>query len=145
MWTASRRSGSCCVICATADSVLDTTSFNVHALTKAVADMFSTSGPVVLRLTVMSFSASSTACRADANYVADVRFHPQARTGCPPCARARARTPEVRLRLRQRRRAHVRGPLRVHAEPVFAGYRNESKHYATIAIGTRAASTAPSP
>lgn len=116
------------------DVVLDTSSFNVHALSKAVADLFGTNGPVVLRLTVLSFGFKY-GLPADANYVADVRFIPNPHW--VPALRPRTgKDPEVR--------DYVFG----HAgtgefverfvsmlEPVFAGYRTENKYYATIAVG----------
>ena len=118
----------------TADSVLDTSSFNVHALTKAVADMFSTSGPVVLRLTVMSFGFKY-GVPADANFLADVRFIPNPHW--VPALRPRTgKDPEVRDYVF----GHHGTPTFVDRfvamlEPVFAGYRTENKHYASIAIG----------
>ncbi|MEX5308974.1 RNase adapter RapZ [Kocuria sp. CPCC 205297] len=118
----------------TADSVLDTSSFNVHALTKAVADMFSTSGPVVLRLTVMSFGFKY-GVPADANFLADVRFIPNPHW--VPALRPRTgKDPEVRDYVF----GHPGTPTFVDRfvamlEPVFAGYRTENKHYASIAIG----------
>ncbi|MCT2021617.1 RNase adapter RapZ [Kocuria marina] len=118
----------------TADSVLDTSSFNVHALAKAVADMFSTSGPVVLRLTVMSFGFKY-GVPADANFLADVRFIPNPHW--VPALRPRTgKDPEVRDYVF----GHHGTPTFVDRfvamlEPVFAGYRTENKHYASIAIG----------
>lgn len=118
----------------TADSVLDTSSFNVHALTRAVADMFSTSGPVVLRLTVMSFGFKY-GVPADANFVADVRFIPNPHW--VPALRPRTgKDPEVRDYVFGNEGAQTFVDRFVAMlEPVFAGYRTESKHYATIAIG----------
>lgn len=118
----------------TSDSVLDTSSFNVHALSKAVADLFGTNGPVVLRLTVLSFGFKY-GVPADANYVADVRFIPNPHW--VPALRPRTgKDPEVR--------DYVLGNTGTREfmerfvsmlEPVFTGYRTENKHYATIAIG----------
>ncbi|MFI7581906.1 RNase adapter RapZ [Kocuria sp. M1N1S27] len=117
-----------------ADVVLDTSGFNVHALSRAVADLFSTNGPVVLRLTVLSFGFKY-GVPADANYVADVRFIPNPHW--VPSLRPRTgKDDEVRDYVFQ-----DDGPRQfvdrfvAMLEPVFAGYRTENKHYATIAIG----------
>ncbi|MFI7496008.1 RNase adapter RapZ [Kocuria sp. M4R2S49] len=117
-----------------ADVVLDTSGFNVHALSRAVADLFSTNGPVVLRLTVLSFGFKY-GVPADANYVADVRFIPNPHW--VPSLRPRTgKDDEVRDYVFQ-----DEGPRQfvdrfvAMLEPVFAGYRTENKHYATVAIG----------
>ncbi|MBN6752525.1 RNase adapter RapZ [Kocuria palustris] len=117
-----------------ADVVLDTSSFNVHGLSKAVADLYSTNGPVVLRLTVMSFGFKY-GVPADANYVADVRFIPNPHW--VPALRPRTgRDKEVRDYVFQGdgARTFVERFTSM-LEPVFEGYRTENKHYATIAIG----------
>lgn len=117
-----------------ADIVLDTSTYNVHALSKAVADLYTTDGPVVLRLTVMSFGFKY-GVPADANYVADVRFIPNPHW--VPALRPRTgKDVEVRdyVFKEDGSRSFVErftGML----EPVFEGYRAENKHYATIAIG----------
>ena len=118
----------------TSDSVLDTSSFNVHALSKAVADMFGTNGPVVLRLTVLSFGFKY-GLPADANYVADVRFIPNPHW--VPALRPRTgKDPQVRDYVfgNAGTREFVERFVAM-LEPVFAGYRTENKHYATIAVG----------
>lgn len=116
------------------DSVLDTSSFNVHALTRAVADMFSTNGPVVLRLTVMSFGFKY-GVPADANFVSDVRFIPNPHW--VPALRPRTgKDPEVRdYVFGHADTATFVDRFVAMLEPVFAGYRTENKHYASIAIG----------
>ncbi|WP_431791373.1 RNase adapter RapZ [Kocuria palustris] len=117
-----------------ADVVLDTSSFNVHGLSKAVADLYSTNGPVILRLTVMSFGFKY-GVPADANYVADVRFIPNPHW--VPALRPRTgRDKEVRDYVFQGdgARTFVERFTSM-LEPVFEGYRTENKHYATIAIG----------
>ena len=117
-----------------ADVVLDTSSFNVHGLSKAVADLYSTNGPVVLRLTVMSFGFKY-GVPADANYVADVRFIPNPHW--VPALRPRTgRDKEVRDYVFQGEGARTfLERFTSMLEPVFEGYRTENKHYATIAIG----------
>lgn len=117
-----------------ADIVLDTSSYNVHALSKAVADLYTSDGPVVLRLTVMSFGFKY-GVPADANYVADVRFIPNPHW--VPALRPRTgKDIEVRdyVFKEDGARTFVERFTSM-LEPVFEGYRTENKHYATIAIG----------
>ena len=59
----------------TADIVLDTSALNVHGLATAITELFSETGPVALRLNVMSFGFKY-GLPVDANFVADVRFIP---------------------------------------------------------------------
>lgn len=116
------------------DLVVDTSQLNVHALATTITELFSESGPIVLRLNVMSFGFKY-GLPVDANFVADVRFIPNPHW--VPLLR-----PQTGLD----------GPVRdyvldalgatdfidrfVHAlEPVLEGYRRENKHYATIAVG----------
>ncbi|MDO4254667.1 MAG: RNase adapter RapZ [Kocuria sp.] len=117
-----------------ADIVLDTSSYNVHALSKAVADLYTSDGPVVLRLTVMSFGFKY-GVPADANYVADVRFIPNPHW--VPALRPRTgKDAEVRdYVFSQNGTQTFVERFTSMLEPVFEGYRNENKHYATIAIG----------
>ncbi|KAA9394990.1 RNase adapter RapZ [Kocuria coralli] len=117
-----------------ADIVLDTSSYNVHALSKAVADLYTTDGPVVLRLTVMSFGFKY-GVPADANYVADVRFIPNPHW--VPALRPRTgKDIEVRDYVFKSEGAQsFVERFTSMLEPVFEGYRAENKHYATIAIG----------
>lgn len=58
-----------------ADVVLDTTEFNVHGLATAITQLFSDTGPVTLRLNVMSFGFKY-GLPVDANFVADARSFP---------------------------------------------------------------------
>lgn len=114
--------------------VLDTSDLNVHELATAITELFSESGPVVLRLNVMSFGFKY-GLPVDANFVADVRFIPNPHWN-----------PDLRpyTGLDQRVSDYVlvdSGAQEfvdryVHAlEPVLDGYRRENKHYATIAVG----------
>lgn len=117
-----------------ADIVLDTSTFNVHALSKAVADLYSTDGPVVLHLTVMSFGFKY-GLPTDANYVADVRFIPNPHW--VPALRPRTGK-DVEVRDYVFKEEGTRRFVEMFTsmlEPVFTGYRTENKHYATIAIG----------
>jgi UPF0042 nucleotide-binding protein len=58
-----------------ADIVLDTSALNVHGLATAITELFSETGPVALRLNVMSFGFKY-GLPVDANFVADARFIP---------------------------------------------------------------------
>ncbi|HEY4614540.1 MAG TPA: RNase adapter RapZ, partial [Citricoccus sp.] len=58
-----------------AEIVVDTTSMNVHSLATTITELFTESGPIVLRLNVMSFGFKY-GLPQDANFVADVRFLP---------------------------------------------------------------------
>lgn len=117
-----------------AELVVDTSELNVHALATAITELFSESGPIVLRINVMSFGFKY-GLPVDSNYVADVRFIPNPHW-----------VPVLRPQtgLDQPVRDYVLGATGaaefvnryVHAlEPVLDGYRRENKHYATIAIG----------
>ena len=117
-----------------AEVVLDSSDMSVHDLARAVNELFSDSGPIILRVNVMSFGFKY-GLPTDANYVADVRFIPN-----PHCVPA--------LRPKTGRDAEVAEYVLEHPgteefivsylkalEPVFEGYRRENKHYATIAVG----------
>ncbi|MFJ6279012.1 UPF0042 nucleotide-binding protein [Arthrobacter subterraneus] len=116
------------------DVVVDTTQLNVHALATTITELFSDSGPIVLRLNVMSFGFKY-GLPVDANFVADVRFIPNPHW-----------VPVLRPQ------TGLDGPVRDYVldasgasqfidryvsalEPVLEGYRRENKHYATIAVG----------
>lgn len=116
------------------DLVVDTSELNVHALATTITELFSESGPIVLRINVVSFGFKY-GLPVDANYVADVRFIPNPHW-----------VPALRPHtgLDQPVSDYVLGATGaadfvdryVHAlEPVLEGYRRENKHYATIAIG----------
>lgn len=117
-----------------ADTVIDTSGMNVHELARTIREMYSSDGPKLLNLTVMSFGFKYGA-PTDANYMADMRFIPNPHW-----------IPE--LRPFTGRDAQVRDYVFSHAgteefidnyvralKPVLEGYRREGKHYATFAIG----------
>ncbi|MDQ0734596.1 RNase adapter RapZ [Arthrobacter agilis] len=116
------------------DDVIDTTDLNVHALATKVTELFSDSGPIVLRLNVMSFGFKY-GLPADANYVADVRFIPnphwvpvlRPQTGLDAPVRDYVLGAEGAGEFIER---YVNALI-----PVLDGYRRENKHYATIAVG----------
>ncbi|HEV7168090.1 MAG TPA: RNase adapter RapZ [Micrococcaceae bacterium] len=116
------------------EMVLDTSTLNVHELGSAVTELFSESGPVVLRLTVMSFGFKY-GLPVDANYVADVRFIPNPHW-VPQLRPHTGLDRDVSDFVLVENRAKDFVDRYVYAlEPVLAGYRRENKHYATIAVG----------
>ncbi|GAB3540633.1 RNase adapter RapZ [Arthrobacter tecti] len=116
------------------DLVVDTTQLNVHALATQITELFSDSGPIVLRLNVMSFGFKY-GLPVDANFVADVRFIPnphwvpvlRPQTGLDGPVRDYVLTANGASEFVDR---YVNA-----LEPVLEGYRRENKHYATIAVG----------
>ncbi|WP_309072315.1 RNase adapter RapZ [Arthrobacter sp.] len=116
------------------DVVVDTTQLNVHALATTITELFSESGPIVLRLNVMSFGFKY-GLPVDANFVADVRFIPNPHW--VPVLRPQTGMDEpVRDYVLGANGASDFIDRYVHAlEPVLEGYRRENKHYATIAVG----------
>lgn len=117
-----------------AEIVLDSSTMSVHDLARAVNELFSESGPIILRINVMSFGFKY-GVPTDANYVADVRFIPNPHW-----------VPELRPQTGQDKEVSdfvlsqegtsefIENYLKA-LEPVFEGYRRENKHYATIAVG----------
>ena len=116
------------------DLVLDTSSLNVHGLATAITELFTDTGPIAIRLNIMSFGFKY-GLPVDANYVADVRFIPNPHW-----------VPALRPHtgLDQDVSEYVLGAEGVPnfveryvlaLEPVLEGYRRENKHYATIAVG----------
>ena len=119
---------------ARADVVVDTTELNVHGLATEITELFSESGPVTLRLTIMSFGFKY-GVPADANFVADMRFIPNPHW--VPALRPHTGT-EAAVADYVLSRPGVEDFLRAYVAmlgPVFEGYRRENKHYATLAIG----------
>jgi RNase adapter protein RapZ len=117
-----------------ADLVIDTTDMNVHTLATNITELFSDSGPIVLRLNVMSFGFKY-GLPVDANFVADARFIPNPHW--VPALR-----PHTGLEKQVSDFVLVESGAEefikrfVYAlEPALEGYRQENKHYATIAVG----------
>ncbi len=116
------------------EMVLDTSTMNVHELGSAVTELFSETGPVALRLTVLSFGFKY-GLPVDANYVADVRFIPNPHW-VPQLRPHTGLDQDVSDFVLVENNACEFVDRYVHAlEPVLAGYRRENKHYATIAVG----------
>jgi UPF0042 nucleotide-binding protein len=117
-----------------ADVVLDTSEFNVHGLATAITELFSDSGPVALRLNVMSFGFKY-GLPVDSNYVADVRFIPNPHwvPQLRPHTGLDKDVSDYVLEAEGVKNFVDRYVLAL--EPVLDGYRRENKHYATIAVG----------
>ncbi|GAA4109278.1 RNase adapter RapZ [Enteractinococcus coprophilus] len=117
-----------------AEMILDTSDFNVHDLTTETTELFTESGPIVIRLNVMSFGFKYGVPQ-DSNYMADVRFIPNPHW-----------VPALRPYTGQDNQVAdyvlaqngVNEFIESYVEmmkPVIAGYRAENKHYATLAFG----------
>ncbi|MFC0580945.1 RNase adapter RapZ [Micrococcoides hystricis] len=117
-----------------ADVVLDTTDLNVHALARAINELFSDEGPITLRVNIMSFGFKYGVPN-DANFMADVRFIPNPHwvpelrpfTGLDAAV--------AKFVLKDEGAEEFVNRYAEMLELVFEGYRRENKHYATIAIG----------
>ena len=116
------------------DVVVDTSKLNVHALATTVTELFTESGPIVLRLNIMSFGFKY-GLPVDANYVADVRFIPNPHW-VPQLRPHTGLDEDVRDYVLQAKGTSEFLDRYVEAlEPVIDGYRRENKHYATFAVG----------
>ncbi|GAA4838284.1 RNase adapter RapZ [Garicola koreensis] len=117
-----------------ADIVLDTTDLNVHTLANSVNELFNDDGPITLRLNVMSFGFKY-GVPADANYLADVRFIPNPHW-VPELRALTGQDEQVRDYVLVNKGAGEFVDRYVEAlMPVLEGYRQENKHYATLAVG----------
>src|SRR5690625_5502683 len=116
-----------------AEMVLDTSEYNVHDLTTATTELFTESGPILIRLNIISFGFKYGVPQ-DSNYMADVRFIPNPHW--VPALRPYTGTdqPVAEYVLGQ---TGVKDFIESYVnmmEPVIAGYRAENKHYATLAL-----------
>lgn len=116
------------------DIVLDTSTLNVHGLATAITELFSETGPVALRLNVMSFGFKY-GLPVDANFVADARFIPNPHwvPALRPHTGLDQDVSDYVLAAQGVSDFVERYVLAL--EPVLDGYRRENKHYATIAVG----------
>lgn len=117
-----------------AEMHLDTTEFNVHDLTTATTELFTESGPIIIRLNILSFGFKYGVPQ-DSNYMADVRFIPNPHW--VPALRPYTGTdqPVSEYVLEQGGVQEFIDSYVAMMEPVIAGYRAENKHYATLAFG----------
>jgi RNase adapter protein RapZ len=117
-----------------AEIVVDTTAMNVHSLATTITELFTESGPIVLRLNVMSFGFKY-GLPQDANFVADVRFLPNPHW-VPELRPYTGKDEAVSDYVLGQDGAGEFVDRYVEALlPVLEGYRRENKHYATFAIG----------
>ena len=117
-----------------AEIVVDTTTKNVHSLATTITELFTESGPIVLRLNVMSFGFKY-GLPQDANFMADVRFLPNPHW-VPELRPFTGRDTAVSDFVLQQEGASEFVDHYLEAlVPVLDGYRRENKHYATFAIG----------
>ncbi|MCA4131538.1 RNase adapter RapZ [Arthrobacter sp. M4] len=117
-----------------ADIILDTSTFNVHGLATAITELFSETGPVALRLNIMSFGFKY-GLPVDANFVADARFIPNPHW-VPQLRPHTGLDADVSDYVLDADGVRSFVDRYVQAlEPVLDGYRRENKHYATIAVG----------
>ncbi len=117
-----------------AEIVVDTTAMNVHSLATTITELFTESGPIVLRLNVMSFGFKY-GLPQDANFVADVRFLPNPHW-VPDLRPYTGKDEAVSDYVLGQDGAGEFVDRYVEALlPVLEGYRRENKHYATFAIG----------
>lgn len=117
-----------------AEMLLETSDFNVHDLTTATTELFTESGPIVIRLNIMSFGFKYGVPQ-DSNYMADVRFIPNPHW--VPALRPYTGTdqPVAEYVLGQEGVTAFIDSYVDMMEPVIEGYRAENKHYATLAFG----------
>lgn len=119
---------------ASADTVVDTSRFNVHQLAAAIVDVFGDADTPALRVTLMSFGFKY-GLPMDADNAVDVRFLPNPYwlpelrpfTGLDPAVKDYVLAQEGAGTFLQRYAAALR--------PVLAGYVRENKRYVTIAVG----------
>ncbi|REE03038.1 RNase adapter RapZ [Citricoccus muralis] len=117
-----------------AEIVVDTSTKNVHSLATTITELFTESGPIVLRLNVMSFGFKY-GLPQDANFMADVRFLPNPHW-VPELRPFTGRDTAVSDFVLQQEGASEFVDHYLEAlVPVLDGYRRENKHYATFAIG----------
>ena len=117
-----------------AEMFLDTSEFNVHDLTTATTELFTESGPIVIRLNIMSFGFKYGVPQ-DSNYIADVRFIPNPHW-VPALRPYTGKDHPVSDYVLEQNgvNAFIDSYVKM-MEPVIEGYRAENKHYATLAFG----------
>ena len=117
-----------------ADLVIDTTSLNVHQLTKRIAEAFGSPDSTALRIRVVSFGFKY-GIPVDADFVADMRFLPNPHW-IPELRPHTGREPEVSDYVLSRDGAaeFIEGYVPV-LDGVAAGYLREGKRFMRVAIG----------
>lgn len=118
----------------TADVIIDTSELNIHQLSNKITDGFSLEESSKLHVTVMSFGFKY-GTPSDADLLADMRFIPNPfweESLRPFTGEDRAVSDYV---LGAEGAAEFIDNYVAALKPVFKGYANENKRYATIAIG----------
>lgn len=117
-----------------AEMMIDTTDLNVHDLTTATTELFTESGPIIIRLNIMSFGFKYGVPQ-DSNYIADIRFIPNPHW-VPELRPFTGQDQEISTYVLERKGvASFIDSYVAMMEPVIEGYRSENKHYATLAFG----------
>ena len=117
-----------------AEMMIDTTDLNVHDLTTATTELFTESGPIIIRLNIMSFGFKKGVPQ-DSNDISDFRFltNPHGVPGLRPFT---GQDQEISTYVLERKGvASFIDSYVAMMEPVIEGYRSENKHYATLAFG----------
>jgi UPF0042 nucleotide-binding protein len=117
-----------------ADVVIDTSELNIHQLSNKIAENFSLEFGGKLAVTVMSFGFKY-GVPSDADLVADARFLPNPfwEESLRPFTGEDQKVSDFVL-AQNGAEAFVTAYVEA-LRPVFAGYLNENKRYATVAIG----------
>jgi UPF0042 nucleotide-binding protein len=116
------------------DLVLDTSSLNVHGLATAITELFTETGPIAIRLNIMSFGFKY-GLPVDADLVVDMRFLPNPHW-VPELRPFTGLNEEVSTYvLNQPGAKEFLDRYTELLQMVAAGYRREGKRYVTIAVG----------
>ncbi len=119
---------------ARAETVVDTSGYNIHQLTRALGEMFGEEGTPQLRITLMSFGFKY-GLPMDADHVTDVRFLPNP-FWVPELRPLTGGDEPVRSYVMAQPGAREFITCYARAlEPVLAGYVRENKRHVTIAVG----------
>ncbi len=117
-----------------ADVIVDSTDLTVHQLTNSVSERFTGDGAPGVALTLMSFGYKY-GLPSDADMVWDMRFLPNPYWS-PELKERTGRDPEVQSYVLETELAEEFLSAQLAAlQPVIAGYLQENKRFATLAIG----------
>src|SRR5699024_8473527 len=117
-----------------AGMMIDSTDPHGHELTTATTELFTESGPIIIRLNIMSFGFKYGVPQ-DSNYIADVRFIPNPHW-VPELRPFTGQDQEISTYVLERKGvASFIDSYVAMREPGIEGYRSENKHYATLAFG----------
>lgn len=116
------------------DTVIDTSSFNIHQLATTVQELFTDDGDPRHRLTVMSFGFKY-GVPADADLVADMRFLPNPYWIEELREHSGKEASVSEFVLSREGAQEFLDAYTAALEPVLEGYQRENKTHSTIAIG----------